>query len=166
MSRQVNFFLGPEDHLLIEHAIRSVGPVRFLKYRTSSPNAEELASVAIDRIGSDDLKIMVVRDVDLASISLTAAGSSGRFFCDVLTQPAIELMRCYSSGTVIRSGRLYMVEKFFKNDHEIFQKERSFVEWAGRVFKGCRAVLESGNDGYYFGPQALELRAHGLALEG
>ena len=165
-GKQLVFFLGPNDQIGFENALRTSGDIAFLRLWPATPKPEELHDSLVREMGSEVLDLIIARKKDLLGLQFTPVRGRNVFSCSVTIEPIIEFSRCYVSDDFIRSGRLYRVDQYWDQYGNIASKSDAFTAWAGRVFESARASLIKIERGFYAGTEAIELRKTGLKFEG
>jgi hypothetical protein len=102
----------------------------------------------------------------LEGILFTPIKDRDAFSCDLFTQRVIELAGSHFSKRVLRAGRLYGLDRYWREDGAYASKPIEFVEWAERVYKVTKRSLIKIEHGFYAGREALELRRTGMLFEG
>jgi hypothetical protein len=165
-GRQFSFFLGPQDQLPFEEALREAGQVVFLEDRPRSPTPEEKDSSVIIKFGEEPLPILIARRSDLGDIAFKPIKSRDDFSCDVMLEPVVQFSRCYVDSEIISPGRLYRTDKYYNDKGIITSKSADFIKWADLLFRNGRKKLHKIEQGFYAGTEALALRNAGIHFEG
>src|SRR5262249_61124529 len=83
---------------------------------------------------------------------------------DDLRSPVVELVRCYRDAKVLGRGRLYVVMAYYEDDR-LVSKDIAFTRWATALMAVARRTLaKDPTSFFYFGPEALRLKADGFFL--
>jgi hypothetical protein len=163
MSKQVNFYVTPEDTTLLEDSLRDIESFVVLHSRSDSSKPRILANLDYIENGQQWLYLFLVRPDDLDSVSMRYVPAQDYWTVDVLKSPVIELNRCFFDGQILRRGRIYYIGKFYGTNDELIAKPEPFQKWANSVFKTTKKALNKINSDY-FGRNAQEWLTSGGAL--
>lgn len=162
MSKQLTYFLAPEDLPLLEESLRQYGFDRFLPRRFPGPNLPEIRSLTPFTPGVDPLTLFAVRSADLSKIAVEATDGAWRL--NEIHSPVVEVSRCFSDAKIIRRGRIYAPMGAFEGERWI-PREADFVAAVDGVFRRLRKVLKRDpNLDAYVGPAARATETHGVKL--
>jgi hypothetical protein len=165
-GKQFSFFLGPDDEIDFENALRRSADITFLKIWPESPRPEALSTSRVLAMGEEILDLLIARQADLPQIEFRPIQGRKVFSCDQVSNPVVEFGRCYFTDRYIRAGRLYRIDKYWDTQRQLVSKPAAFIDWADRLYKLAKASLTKVEQGCYAGAHALELRKSGVAFEG
>jgi hypothetical protein len=148
-SRQINFYVLPEEQLWFENIIRTAGPFLILCRIIKEGEPVLLQSTVVERFGDEDLTAYLIRRADLDKLVVTGAPKQTELFVDDLRSPVLQYSRCYFDGERVRRGRLYFVESYFDNHDKRVEKPDDFIKWGRNVLALVRKCLNRRDDGDY-----------------
>ena len=148
-SRQLNFYVLPEEQGWLDGLLRGVGSWLVVGRLDASGKPKLLPTTVLQRFGQEDLKIYLVRKDDLSRICSISAPNRSELFVDDLRSPVIECSRCFSDGKVLRRGRLYFVESYFDAAGQLVRKDPDFIEAGRAMLATVRRSMQKRNDGDY-----------------
>jgi hypothetical protein len=153
MAHQVNFYAAPEDIAQIEAEVRQIEPIEFLHSRSQAAGPRVVSSLDLREDGTPWLFFYLVRESDLAAVVTNRVPAQGYWTVDVFRSPVVEFNRCYFDGNILRRGRVYYVDGFYRSDEIWVEKSEYFRRWAKSVFKITKRCLKRhGTD--YIGQEA------------
>lgn len=158
-SKQVNFYLTPNDQKLLMSKINEVVSYVVASEITRNRNIKFLNDTNITRMGEERLRICLTRPEDVDKIVLKHIEKQGYSIIDDIRSPVIQFSRCYYKDGLLRRGRFYFISGYYNDDREFYLKEDSFIKWADMILKLTRKVLtKDGNSIEYYGKEALKLK--------
>jgi hypothetical protein len=164
MGHQINFFLGPEDLRELERRLRGAGELVMLHSRSPEPKPNVVDNIDYAEDGKR-WTLFLARPADLTDVVLKHVPQQGYWVVDVLFSPVVELDRGHYDGKVLKRGRLYYVDGFYKGDQWV-EKSAEFITWAKQLFTAARKSLKRDKESIaYLGPEAQELRSQGVELK-
>ena len=165
-GRQINFFLAPDDQVPFECVLRDCEDLVILKSRSNSSRPEFLSSSVLNRYGTEPLRVLLARPLDVDEITLGKISGRTEFSCDPVTSNVVEFDRCYFGGHILRPGRLFYTKNYYNCEGISTSKSEEFVVWASRLFVAAKKHLRRFGNGFYVGEGAMRLREAGVTLEG
>jgi hypothetical protein len=131
-SKQINFFIVPEDYKLINN---------FLSNHNCSIYLDSYIDKKLNPIKSlpkiEEEIFQVFLSNNRFNISLITKSNEKSSYFDIIKSDLIE----FSLGgfypydkTILQKGRLYYISEFFEDD-ELKSKDLDFVEWSDEVLK-------------------------------
>ncbi|GLH75101.1 hypothetical protein SSBR45G_00090 [Bradyrhizobium sp. SSBR45G] len=160
-SRQVNFFLTPNDQAELLSKLDPAGQFIYVARRRKDSRIDILPTPAVRQMGKEALKIYIARADDLDAMSFDDIGTFSSI--DVIRSPVIEFSRCFMGDQFIRDGRFYVVNSYFDRDGRVARKDEGFLTWAARLVSKTRRCLTKDPDSFfYFGAEALQLKSAGF----
>lgn len=163
LGRQLVFFLGPNDQVQLDVALRAAG-AKFLPSRPSTPMPSPIDTTVVANFGTDRLRVLLARACDI--VTYVPVKGRSEYACDPIKEPVIEYDRSYVSETLIRSGRLFFVPAYPDAAGTRVNKNSEFVAWADGILRATRRRLHRIGPSLYAGNQALQLKNAGIMLEG
>jgi hypothetical protein len=158
-SKQVNFFMLPEDASVFMRQVGDDHDLVFVPSRLSSPNVAEAARLpaalrftgtnAADGAGS------LIRKTDLANVITSHVASRNEWSVDVTRSLAIEFQCGFFDGTVLRRGRAYAVTAYYDERRELRAKDPAFIKSVDATLRSVKRMCRRLNS-YYIGPAADE----------
>lgn len=140
-SKQINFFMMPEDEKEFESYLKQTKQVSFLAVPMYHQELRVMNSFGSqDPEGKSWSTIYLVLTDDLEKIIINYVPGPSYYLLDELRSPVIQFMRCYYdfSNKKIRRGRLYLNTGYYNQNREWVWKEQEFLDWANNVFKWFR----------------------------
>jgi len=123
-----------------------------------------LKTTEIERMGQERLTVFLVRPADLGAVKLNTLHDSPPTTIDDLRSPVVEFARCYRDAKGLGRGRLYAVAAYYEDDR-LVSKDITFTRWATALMAVARRTLAKDPASFfYFGPEALRLKADGFFL--
>lgn len=163
-GRQVHFFVTREDHLLLE---RFIGvEVGFVAMRAESHRSapELIDSTVVEKMGGESLEVFLTRSGDVGKIVFNERG--GIYKIDVELSPAIQFIRGFEDGRVLRSASMYYIPRYCDASGSAVKKDQGFIDWAEKVFSTVKRFF--GKRQYqstYCGEGAERARLAGIRFE-
>lgn len=141
MGHQVNFYLAPQDLVLLETRFRKIEPMFVLHSRslTSAPQIVESAGSIDDP--KPWLYYFLVRIHELDEVVMRHVPAQGHWTVDVVSSPVVELTRSFFDGRILRRGRLYYVDSFYGANEVLVTKPLAFRGWAESLLGATRKLL-------------------------
>jgi hypothetical protein len=158
-SRQVNFYVHPEEQEWLEERLEGAGQFTIVRGLDESGRAKLSSTTVIKEFGKEDLKIYLVRPEDVDRICSVGAPNRVERFVDDLRSPVVEFSRCYFDERVLRRGRLYMVDSYYDDFDRLTKKPADFVAWGRKLIDVVRNSLERRSDGDYVSGRAREVES-------
>src|SRR5262249_1528132 len=117
MSRQFQFFLLSTDLARLSRTLLAEPGLVALAEQRESAQPEHLAALTeLESMGARPG--FLVRSSDLPGIAMTGP-TRGRWYVDSLLSPVIEVRRSILQAEVLRSGRMYLVTRFYGEGGEL-----------------------------------------------
>lgn len=149
MTKQVNFYVTPEDTSLLEDKLRHIDSLVVLHSRSSNSKPHELDSLDYVENGQQWLYFYLVRQDDFDSVIMRHVPAQNYWTVDVVKSPVIEFNRCFFDGKILRRGRIYYINKFYGTNDELLEKPEPFQIWAKSIFNTTKKSLDKVNSDYY-----------------
>ncbi|MGJ4996644.1 hypothetical protein ACQR0Z_19630 [Bradyrhizobium sp. HKCCYLS3077] len=160
-SRQINFFLTPDDQAELLRRLDPDGQFVYLARRCLYDQMQILPTAVVRQMGQEPLGIYIARAADLDTIVFNEGENDKSI--DVIRSPVIEFNRCYLGDEHISDGRLYVVNSYFDAHGRIARKNDSFLKWSERLIaKTRRCLTKEDKSFYYFGTETLQLKRSGF----
>ncbi len=161
MSRQINFFLHPDDQTDFNEFLKSFGDFKILPYYHFDNKVSTRNDTILRDIKKEGAKVYLIRAEDLTDIPLRHIEKFKYWLIEDDRLPAIEFGRCILRENKIMSGRLYFRTHYYEGQDYI-QKSEQFIKWADKIIKSARRKLISHKVSqgkytytYYFGDNAM-----------
>lgn len=154
MSHQFSFYLTPTDTDDLEARLRNVAPLLVLHSRSSTCRPQVLDSLNYLIDGKPWLFLYLVRPEDIDAVVMRHVPAQGYWTVDDEYSPVIEVTRCYFDGSILRCGRMYFVNSYYKNDESLYRKPEDFLAWGKKIFASAKKTLKKDGH-YYMGADAI-----------
>jgi hypothetical protein len=162
MGRQINFFLAEQDQEWFDSVLREVAPFVVLEGRSPAPVPITRPATLIERMGAEPLTVFLAETSD---VRLSPIRDRAEYSVDSQSEPVIEFSRCYCTASAIGRGRLYYVQKCWKDDGALVSKPETFIRWGQQLFRRVRTRLQRFDQFFYAGPEAIRAAARGVELK-
>jgi hypothetical protein len=171
MGRQVNFFLSMEDQENMNSIILNHPETTVIECRMKSVDPVIRDSTRIEKMGGENLCLLLLRAPDLEKIIVKPATSNGFHYVDSIRSPVIEYDRCFvdpghiRGRRMIRRGRFYFVPRYRDEEGCAVEKSPEFLKWATSLFgKAKKNLIYRKDDMEYYGEGALAAEGGGWEL--
>ncbi len=148
MGHQVNFYITPEDAILVESTLRGLGPLKILHSRSLAQNPLIIDSLDYKEAGKQWLFLFLAREADLTGIVMHYVDVQDYWTVDALRSPVIEFTCSYFDDKILRRGRAYYVEGYHEQNHGWIEKSDQFKSWAKLVLEAIKKSLNRYMSGY------------------
>jgi len=126
MGHQITIYLTPADQKLLEHAYVLKFAASFIARRSSTAAPTILNSLDISQFGKTPIAAFIVPTTQIGALTVRRVSQQPYWTIDLARSPAIEMLRCFYDGRVLRSGRLYYESGFFHEADTWMKKMRIF----------------------------------------
>ena len=158
MGQQFSFFLGPDDRLAFESALKQVAEIAFLLDRPTSTKAVQLPGLS-----EEEMRTLLVRSEDIENLKFVPTGYKLYHSADVLTQNIIECdISTAPHEGFLPAGRLYLVSSYWNVSRQKVKKKAEFLAWADGLYRVAKRSLCKIDRHFYAGEGALKMRANGI----
>lgn len=138
-SKQLNFFITPDDHNRINEMILESNILVILKQNISG-TSEIVPSKALPSIEANIFQLYLTTSQFLDKIKILETDNGIKYF-DINRSHLLE----FSLGgyypydrDILNSGRLYYVKSFYNNLEELEEKSNVFCEWSDGIIKNFK----------------------------
>jgi hypothetical protein len=157
MSKQISFFLTPQDFVILEDTLRNKTDFVIISSDSSDEKPILLPTLEVKEMGKEDLTVNFVRQQDLEKVIFDKVNEN-RYFIDVLFSPIIEVTRCYITKGTFRSGRMYFTTGYYDKNGLWKNKNEDFLNWAQKVFNLTKkSLIRNKEIDAYTGEEAKKL---------
>ncbi len=153
MGYQVNFYMTPEDAILVQDRLRELVPVKILHSRSPTQNPVVVDSLDRKEEGKQWLFLFLAREEDLAGVVMRYVDVQDYWTVDELRSPVIEFTGSFFDGKILRRGRAYYVDGYHEQGQGWIEKPDQFKSWAKLVLDAIRKSLKRHMSNY-IGPGA------------
>jgi len=140
MSKQVTFYLLPDDITLFEAELKAMEDVVFIAepmyenklliVDTLLPQKNEWRSVSLAR--KDYLDRVYLKHID----------TQNYWLIEDLKSEVIEFSRCYLDGNTLRRGRLYTITGYYNEVSEWKERDPEFIKWVDRIYRKFKKTFK------------------------
>jgi hypothetical protein len=162
-SRQVNFFLTPNDQAELMGQLAGLGKFVCLAAVSQDSSPRILESAEIKEMGREPLQIFIALQKNVGDIFFRELRTVTFRSVDVVRSPVIKFSRCYQDERCIRRGRLYVINSYY-DQNAVISKDEEFLKWSDRLISKTRKVLRRLEPLTHIGPEALRLKEAGLKI--
>lgn len=141
MSRQVNFFLHPNDQKDFDTLLKSFGEVVLIPYHHHDNKISTVGDTIIHDLKKEGSRIYLVRPQDFKEIKLEYYQNFNCWFVADNKLPVLHFDRSVFKDNKIHSGRLYFQPQFVDN-MQWNKKSDDFINWADNIIKTLRRKLK------------------------
>jgi hypothetical protein len=154
MGHQVNFYITNKDTASLEATLRQLGSLCILHDRSLTAMPRVVDSLDVHEGDQPWLYLYLARCEHLPEVRTKHVPTQGYWAIDMIQSPAIEFTRSFFDGHILRRGRAYYVDGFYRPDGAWIEKSDSFKGWARSVLNTFKKSLRrKGSD--YIGHDAL-----------
>jgi hypothetical protein len=144
----------PSDVAELERGIGRLEPIVIVHSRSPSAQPRVVPSLNLSEGGQRWLFYFLVREPELVDVVTEHVPAQGYWAIDVVRSPVIEFTSSFFDGEVLRRGRIYCVDGFYREGAGWVEKPQRFRTWARAVLRTARKTLKRrGTD--YIGLEAL-----------
>ncbi|HMF30933.1 MAG TPA: hypothetical protein VKK79_05945 [Candidatus Lokiarchaeia archaeon] len=154
MKYEVNFYLTPEDAILVQSRLSEIVPVKILHSRSPTQDPQVVDSLDHREAGKQWLSLFLVREEDLNDVVMHYVDVQDYWTVDDLRSPVIEFTCSFFDNDILRRGRAYYVEGYHEQDQGWIEKSAPFKAWAKIVLDTIKKSLNRRMSDY-IGPSAL-----------
>ncbi|PWN64103.1 hypothetical protein [Chryseobacterium viscerum] len=159
-SKQLNFFITPDDHDRINEMILERNIMVILKQNISD-TSEIVTSKTLPSIEEGIFQVYLLISQFLDKIVVLSTDNGKKYF-DINRSYLLE----FSLGgyyaydrNILQSGRLYFVKSFYNNLDELEEKSHSFCEWCDSVIRDFKKEFlqrYSNDKDFFYSKSAIE----------
>lgn len=153
MGHQVNFYMTPEDAVLVQDQLRALGSMKILHSRSTTQTPLVLDSLDHKEAGKQWLFLFLAREEDLAGVVMHYVDVQDYWTVDSLRSPVIEFTCSQFDGKTLRRGRASYIEGYHEQGQGWIEKNDQFKSWAKLVLDGIKNSLKRYLSDY-IGPKA------------
>lgn len=155
MSSQFGIYATAADMIAIEHLVRSADEP-FVIFENTITNSAPI--MLPDFSSSQSLSFRIARKADFDNVQWRPLPDGSRYV-DIVSSPAIEVIRPFFDGNQMSRGRFYHISSYFDEHGRKVSKPEDFLTWAksvSRVVKRGLFLEKNVPLPTYVGPQAKE----------
>lgn len=160
-SKQINFFMMPEDVETFEAYLKGRKDTEFLGLPMYKQELRIVKSL-LDKGKDMFFGLFLASNFLLDKIVLKYIPKQDYYLIEDLTSPVIEFDRCFYDfkNKKIRRGRLYVITGYYADNGEWVMKEQRFLDWADEIFKWFRKTFRKqkleGYEGFLVTPKTIK----------
>lgn len=136
-SKQINFYLMPEDISEIDKYLQEKDLSVYNNYSTNS-NLQKLDSLLQTKILGKISSIKYVTSGDfIEQINNQFIERQNYYSIDAISSPVIEFLipKNIISGNIIHSGRIYYIHSYYNSQNLLVSKSDAFLKMSSELFK-------------------------------
>jgi hypothetical protein len=150
MGSQLNYFVIPADMRLLETAFRSIEPMFVLTHYSPTADLHTVKNFAHVDSGKFELYFALVRPVDLSLVITRYVSAQNHWVIDTMRSPVVEVTGCFFDDNVLRRGRLYFNNSYYREDGELIIKSEAFCKWGRALISTARRQLVKRPDSFFY----------------